>query len=286
MSVLQGSVYPAVLGSVSDLTAATVTCTVTAPDGSSPAVTVVKGLSDPKTATANVLATQVGTYLIVWGVTGLVTGAEQDQFTVVAPTLDLMSLPDLKDRLNMKATDSSKDAKLRGWLRAATEVVENITGPILPRTVVESFAGGQNTIVLSAEHVLAITSVTETYGPTSHLLTEQPLGASVDAYGYTWDRSTGVLTRRSAGGSLSSFAGGPGAITVTYRAGLSQISEDVQLAAAELISHWYRKQNVAYRAPSPYGPGEDDGAVMVGNYMVPNAVMELLEPLRRMPSIA
>lgn len=292
MAVLQGSVYVADLVGDSDLSSATVVCTVTAPDGTVAPYTPTFSAGDStkptikNVATVAILAAQLGDHLVVWGASGGVIGAQQDQFTVEAPSLNFMSLPDLKDRLHLKATDSSKDAYLRECLRAATGVVENITGPILPRTMVEHFDGGQTSIVLSAERVSTVTSVSETYGPIQHVLTEQPLGASVDAYGFTWDRATGVLVRRGAGGSLGRFASGVGNVAVTYRAGFATIPADVARATAVLIGHWFQKDTVAYRSPGPYGAQGGDDTVMVGNYEVPNAVLELLEPLRRMPSIA
>lgn len=286
MSVLQGSVYVAQLVSDSDLSAASVTCTVTAPDGTVTTTPTPSLDSTKRIASANVPAAQVGTYLLVWGATGAVVGAQQDQFTVEAATLDFLSLPDLKDRLNIKPTNTGKDVFLRECLRAATGVIENITGPILPRTVTEHFDGGQLAVVLTAERVSAVTAVSESTGPVSRVLTEQPLGASVDAYGYTWDRVTNVLLRRGAGGTATRFPAGYGNITVTYRAGTATIPADVARATAVLIGHWYQKDTVAYRSPAPYGAGQGDDTVMVGNYEVPNAVLELLEPLRRIPSIA
>lgn len=282
MTVLQGSVYPAQLLSDDDLTGATVTCTVTAPDGTNPTVSVDRTGTYPL---APVPALQIGTYLLVWTITGAVVGAAQDQFTVVAPQIDLLSLPELKDELALDPDDTEKDPKLRGWLKAATGVIENVTGPILPRTVTEVFDGGATTVILSSRWVASITSVTEYDSTSTTTLSEQTYGVPGTAAGYSWDRVTNILTRRDATGYRTFFRGGLGAVQVIYRAGLVTIPEDIQTATAELIRHWYRKNDTAV-VSGYYGPTQGDGAVMVGNYMVPNAVMELLEPWRRPPGMA
>lgn len=282
MSVLQGSVYEASLVSDSDLSAATVTCTVTAPDGTTP--TLPAPTITSTVATLPIPATIVGTYLLVWSSSGTVNGAQQDQFTCVPAEADLISLPDLKDQLRITATDSREDTQLRAWLRAATNVVENITGPLRVRTVVDVFNGGVAQIVLSDFWVTSITSVVEHYGSQSYSLTEQPLGASSTSYGYTWDRDSNLLTRRNGSGTATFFAPGMNSVVVTYRAGFPVMPDDIQMATTELIRHW-RNRARPYQS-GPYSSSQnDDNVAMAPNYLVPNAVMEILEPRRRPPSI-
>ena len=287
MSVLQGTVYAAELLAGTDLTGATVTCTVTAPDLTTVTYSTGAGTVTVTVAAAvvTVPATQVGTYLLVWSVSGLVSGGQTDQFTVVAATADLISLTDLKDELNLSASDTSKDAKLRRWLKAATSTIENVTGEVTVRQVTETFDGGSSYVVLSARWVTAITSVVETWATVNYTLTNQPLGASVDAFGYTWDQRTNTITRRTFGGAAACFQPGLRTVAVTYQAGMPSIPDDIQLACAELIKHWYRKSEVAFRTTAFGAGGGDDDYNMPGNYMVPNAVMELLEPWRRPPGI-
>lgn len=279
MSVLQGSVYGAELVADDDLTAATVTCTVTAPDLtiSTPLVSI-----SGTVASAPVPATQVGTYLIVWSSSGTVVGSQQDQFSCKPAVPDLMSLPDIKEELNIRQTDTTKDAKLRRWLSAANGQIENITGPIRPYPQTDYFDGGTEYVVLMARWVSAITSVKENWTGTDYTLTEQPVGASTDSYGYTWDRDTNTIYRRLTGGQAAMFQPGRRSVAVSYTGGLLTIPDDIQLATAELIKHWYRKSQ-PYQGGA-YGANQGD-AEPVGNYMVPNAVLELLETYRRPPGI-
>lgn len=282
MSVLQGSVYTAQLVSETDLSGATVTCMVTAPDGTTtPAgVPTVVG----KIASVPIVAVSAGTYLLVWSVSGPVNGTQQDQFTAVPAEVDLISLPDLKDQLRITATDSREDTQLRAWLRAATNVVENITGPLRVRPVVDVFNGGTAQIVLSDFWVNSITSVVEHYGSQSYALTEQPLGATTTSYGYTWDRDSNLLTRRDGSGNATFFAPGMNSVVVTYRAGFPVMPDDIQMATTELIRHWRNRARPYSSGPYSSGQGDDDVA-MAPTYLVPNAVMEILEPRRRPPSI-
>ncbi len=285
MSTLQGSAYTSTYTSAGALTSATVTCKVTAPDGTTttPAVTV-----SGSTGTVTISAAQVGSYLIIFTVTvgGVVTDVQQDQFTVVAPSLDLLSLGDLKSELRIAATDTTYDVKLRRWLKAATKVVEHVTGPILPRSRTEVFDGGNDTIVLPFRWVQSIQDVHETRGVINYTLTEQPLGQAVNAWGYTWDRNTNHIVRRTSTSAPMLFPDGVEVVSVSYTLGMATIEADIQMAAAALIEHWFKKSSQPSRGFNTGAPetAQEEG-VMVLNYFVPNAVMELLDPWRRRPAV-
>ena len=156
MSVIQGAVYAATYTNAVALTGSTVVLTVTAPDltTTTPSVTV-SGV----TATASVPGGLVGQYLLLWTVTGTVTDAQQDQFSTVAAALDLVSLSDIKQDLRIAATDITYDAQLRRWIKAATGVVERITGPVTPKTETYWLDGTGIFLVLPRRWVMSITSL-------------------------------------------------------------------------------------------------------------------------------
>lgn len=279
MSVLVGAAYSAQYVASSSLSGSTVTLTVTAPDGttSTPTVTV-----SGQTATATVPAAQAGAYLLLWSVTGALTDAQTDQFTAAAPTLQLLSLGDLRDQLNINPADTSGTAKLRRFLQSATDVVQNITGPILPQSITRQFDGEGTFLVLPERWVSAISSVVETRGITNYTLTEQPLGHSVDAFGYTWDRQTNKIIRRAYGGAVALFPPGLGVVAVGYTAGMATIPQDISDATGELIRHWWSHGQQPFRGVFQATPGDDDGGtVTVMGYAVPNRVNEMLAPYRR-----
>jgi hypothetical protein len=276
MSVLQNDVYAATYsipgGSVAG---STVTLTVTAPDGTLSTPTVTPAAI----STATVPATQVGSYLLVWKSSGTVVDVYQDQFSVVAPALMLLSLYDLKDQLNLVQTDATQNPKLLRFLASAKDVVESITGPIVSAPVARAdvFDGGGESIVLPFRWVKAITTVTETIGAVQYTLTEQPLGSfPVDGYGYTWDRTINKITRRVSGVE-SRFPLGIGNVVVTYMPGMTSIPQVIQDACGELIRHWWDHGQVAYA--SPFMPGDDaEQAINIMGYAIPNRVAEMLQP--------
>ena len=117
MSVLQGSGYAATVTGSSAPAASAATLTVTAPDLSTSTPAVVS--TGAPTFTSVVPATLVGTYQLVWTLTGAgATEVVQDQFTSesAASAATLTSLSRVKTDLN-KVNDTSKDVKLRQWLR-------------------------------------------------------------------------------------------------------------------------------------------------------------------------
>lgn len=281
MSTLLGGAYLAQYTVPGALAGTTVTLTVTAPDATVSTPAVIK--DNPCTAT--VPCTQVGTYLLVWSTTGTVVDVQQDQVTVERASLDLVSLSDLRDELNIAPADRTKDAKLRRWLKAATAVVEKVCGPILPASRTDVYDGGNSYIVLPFRWVQSIQDMHETWGATNFPLTEQPLGQPGTPYGYTWDRTINRIVRRAYGGSPAFFPHGTDVVSITYTVGMTTIPDDIQLAAAALVKHFYRKNEQPFRSAYAAQASDDAGMTMVGNYLVPHEVMELLDPWRMPPGI-
>lgn len=279
MSVLLGGSYLSTYRAPSALGTNTVVLTVTAPDGttSTPAVTVATS-----SATATVTPTIAGAYLLLWTVTGTFTDAVQDQFTATAVQLGLISLGDLRDQLNIGAADTTGDAKLRRFIQSATDVVENITGPLLGQVRTEYFDGNRTTVVLSPRWVQKITLIQETLGTTTFTLTEQPLGGAFSQYGYTWDQSTHTITRRAMGITFW-FPPGERNISVTYEQGINPLPQVISDAAGEIIRHWWDHGQQPFAAPFIT---TDEGDVPVSNglgFAIPNAAIEMLDPYQRGP---
>lgn len=281
MSTWLGDIYAA---SYTAPQTATVVLTVTAPDGTVSTPTVVSSAAPAYTAT--VPTPQIGTYLLVWSASGAVVDVFVDQFTVVSPSLALISFSELKDQLNISVTDTTGTAKLRRFMQSASDVVQNITGPILGQMRTEFFDGHRETIVLSPRWVQSITTITENLGTTVFTLTEQPLSAgNFTQYGYTWDRDTHKITRR-ANGLTAWFPDGRGNVAVTYKQGINPLPQDITDATGELIRHWWENGQMPGRASFQAQGGDDDGAIMVMGYAVPNRVIEMLKPYERGPSAA
>ena len=287
MPVLQGDAYIAsYAASGGTLAGATVTLTVTAPDGttSTPAASVN---ATAGTALATVPAAQAGSYLLVWLVTGSVTDVEQDQFTALMPALELISLTDARDEVGLDPNDHTYDAKLRRWIHAAADVIEHVCGPIRGQARTDFFDGDTTFVVHPYRWVKALTAVSETRGITVYPLTEQPLGSSVNAFGYTWDRTVNKIIRRGYGGGVVLFPPGEQIVRVDSLLGFATIPTDIQMAAADLVAHWYKRSLTPGGGTRIGYPGTESAGdeMRVGNYLVPNATMELLSPWTRRPGI-
>lgn len=281
MSTWLGDIYSA---SYTAPQAATVVLTVTAPDGTTSTPTVVTTAAPIYQATVS--TPLAGSYLLVWSASGAVVDVFVDQFTVVPPSLALISFSELRDQLNITTSDSTGNAKLRRFMQSASDVVQNVTGPMLGQVRTEFFDGARSTVVLSPRWVQSIVSITEVLGTTVFTLTEQPLAAgSFTQYGYTWDRITHKIIRRSSG-LAGQFAAGSGNIAVTYKQGINPLPQDITDAAGELIRHWWQNGQQP-RSVNFTNPGADDdtGVVNSMGYWIPNRVNELLAPYARGPVI-
>lgn len=194
--------------------------------------------------------------------------AHSDVFDVrpAAPAL-LVSLADAKAHLNIPASHTADDEELRGFIEAATAVVERHVGAIVPTDHVETFDGGREAVVLSHAPVLAVTSVTED-------------GAAVGPDGYTLDTTSGVLRRRMG---IAPYCWRPGvdAVTVAYTAGRTSVPAHYSRAALIIIRHmWETQRNAGGGRPGLGEEAPDSYTVSPRAYTVPYRAVELLgEPV-------
>lgn len=244
--------------------AGTVVLTVTAPDGT----TSTPAVSGSSTYTATVSAAQAGRYTARWVSTGATVAAHVDVFDVwpTDPRL-IISLDDAKAALNI--TTTTHDDELRLYVAACTDVIEDIAGPVLRRTLVETFDGAGDSLPLSAR-ALSVTSVTED-------------GVTLAASDYVLNAGTGVVTR-VAGTTPLLWSPGCQNVTVTYVAGASSVPPHVVLAARELLRHLYAQGQQGSRPA--FGSSEADMASTPSGFAVPLRVLELLAPRRAVPGLA
>jgi hypothetical protein len=241
------------------LTDATVVLTVTAPDGtvSTPPV------NHPSTGTYNADVTfdQAGDWLRVWSTTGAVVSSNVDQVHVIAPTLRIVGLAEVKEHGNI--TSANSDSELLDFIGTAQQMIEDLVGPTVPQTFTQT-AGGRRTIWLDRSPVLSVTSVTE-------------YGATVSPGLYAVDLTAGTLTRLDR---RCWYADPAFPLTVVYRAGRTPIPEGIRWAAKELtISLWRSTQ--AQRG----GRGRGDLPDTPTGYALPNRVKEALEPFLLIPVV-
>lgn len=208
------------------------------------------------------------------------------QFTAagvdVNPTY-LATLAEFKTAINDTSGSTTNDVEYQSFLDAATAVVENITGPIIPRTVTELHSGGMEYIVLRQRPVISVISLTEYTGTGAQALT---LATSLDLSGglsFTLDRETGTVIRRAAGYGYP-FPSGMDNVTVVYSAGYSVVPENIKRAALAQAAHFYQQTQLGGR-PAFNGGANSGGAATGFGYGVPYFVRQTLEPNERIPGI-
>lgn len=237
------------------LTDATVTLTVTAPDGTVSTPTV----NHPGTGlyNADVTFNQAGDWLRVWSTTGAVISVDSDQIHVTSPVLRVVGLAEVKEHGNITATNA--DRELLDFIGTAQEMVEAVVGVTTPRTITderlrqrpgEAFAWLQHTPVLEVTTVVE-NGVTLVAG--SHYL--------------LWP-DTGRLDRLPSGRWSCTDT------LVTYRAGRTPMPDAIRWAVKELTIHLWRSTQ-AQRGGRGRGEATNETAAAYG---LPNRVRDALVP--------
>jgi hypothetical protein len=253
--------------------AAVVAFTVTRPDGT---VFPLGAVVNPSVGSYYVDVIPDGTAYGIWSWSATVGGTVAQtvytgQFFVRSPGPRIVSLAEVKRHLNKSPGVTTDDEELRDWIDAAQIVVEGIVGPVMRRTVVETYYPRGEMIVLRTAPVHAVTSVVEEWGPDDvRTLASQP--AAPGPYGdddYSTDTTMRYLFRRS-GGWPRTF--GP-KVTVTYGVGPAVPAQNVRLATMELITHMWRGSQLASGTTRPRQDAPDPISLA---YAVPNRVRELL----------
>ncbi|MEE4546773.1 head-tail connector protein [Streptomyces sp. V4-01] len=262
-----------------------VSVAVTDPTGATTTPAAADGGGGLYTAVVPAVAAP-GVWRYRWTATAAgVNWADEGQFQVRPPGIEqVVDLASVKAHLNIN--DSRQDDELQGFILAAGDLTRNVVGPILPETHTEWHNGGSRTLTLDWLPLGSVQSVTEYIAATSWPLTEQPLGTSTDAYGYTVDVDTGQITRRAVGDAVP-FPYGIKNVCVVYTAGRGGVSPwAVRLGALELIRHLWQLTQQGGR-PQFGGADLDSGAGAVpSGFALPNRVLELWKPAKREPGIA
>lgn len=152
--------------------------------------------------------------------------------------------------------------QLEGYVAAATRVVEDLVGPVVPETRTWVCDGGSVALGLPDGHVSNVAVTVD--------------GVEVDAAGFTVDETAGIV--RSTG---AAFASGRQNVSVAYDVGyLDEMPGNVRLAVMEQVRFLWQtsRQGATRDAAVGYTPA---------GYAVPYLVIGLCEASdRRMPGFA
>lgn len=223
-----------------------------------------------------------GTYLFRWVASGAVSSTGTGQFDVDPQTRYIVSLEDAKAILNDTNMNDERTAKLQTFVAGATKVIEHLCTIIVPRAVTEYPHVYGGLVALDNRHVVSVESVHEGVNGVLTELVEDDFATAGAAYGY---RRKGSLIYRRASGVDCRFT--PGAdVRVIYTPGMDPVTEDVRLAAEELIRFWWQPSQLGVlNEAGPLGAA-GTGTVSVLGFLVPNAVKALLNPYGRGPEVA
>ena len=196
---------------------------------------------------------------------------------------NVLTRAEVKTHLNIATTDTTYDTELDSFTARAESAIANRVGPLAPTTGTESHDGGTHIVRTLYRPIQTITSITESYGAYNRTLTEQPLDGSngFNAYGYTVDRTDGVVVRRVSG-VAAPFAIGRRNVTVAYTYGWSTdgtsttLPADLDLAVLELIRAWWE----ASQRGGTVAPGRSGGTASAASVPAdfPAGVEQLLQP--------
>lgn len=257
--------------------ATAVTCTITAPDGSTATPSVTNsgaGLYD-----IAFTPTLSGRHTVRWVATGTNASAFTDEFTVRdLTTLPVISYDMALSHLNIPAA-SANEEELRRFIDAAQDLAENYVGAVLGRRViVETYDGQTDVLRLRSPRAISITTVVES-------------GVTLDASQYKLDDTgqrlyrltTSTISASSSFGAYGYWASGVNAVTVTYVAGYTVTPPAVQQGVLEILRHLWQTQRGAATVMNRMGSGDD--FYSASTYSLPRRAMELLDPAS-LPGIA
>lgn len=201
------------------------------------------------------------------------------------------SLAEVRTHLRYPVANTDDDATFQNiYIPAATDVVRQECGQIVPTEFDESYDGGCYELWLRNTPVIEVQLVQEGWGYTNYTLDfVQVNSTNTSSFAYSLDDpASGQLTRRSAGNVNIAFVGGSSNIRVVYVAGRQAVPAAVKLAALELIAHWWQNsQQRGTGISTAFDATAEDFTRTQGvagiNAGVPYRILELLKPYRRMP---
>lgn len=234
-------------------TGGTVAVAIKRPDGTTFSAPAVQ--RDGGGAFVTYVPDMAGRWFLAWTSTSP-TGAYTDIVDIwPADPRFLISVDDARAALGF-ATGNAPAAwltDLRLYIAAATPVIEDIVGPIVPKTYTQTVRKGWNFAALYEYPVDSITSVT--YADAT----------VVPSSDYTFNADTGLVNFNYST---------TGDAVISYTAGSVDIPPNVRLATRELVRHWFQQgqmtQNVGVQGDTAFTPGL--------GFAVPRRVMELCAP--------
>lgn len=197
----------------------------------------------------------------------------------MALATDVILLDDAQIAINAPTLSDDQAAQLETMVSAVSELLDNLCGPIVIRTVTDELHDANGSLIFLRNYpVASVTTVTEYLSGTGTVLTAE----AVDTSGGFLLRD-GVIARRS-GYSTTSWNG---TIKVTYEAGryasTATVESRFKQAAAQIVASEWANYSAAWTRGDPFAA--PDGGALFGE-SVQKIVNKWLANDRRPPGIA
>lgn len=189
---------------------------------------------------------------------------------------DIVTLDQIKSRLNLDPSDPSDDDELGRLANVATGVLRSITGgPLFTETITDERVRSDSdlALILRQRPLVSVTAIKAVWSGVAMTISDLDI-----------DYQTNIVRRRSQW----PFMGGTGAYLVTYTAGWGATAEDnpvafstFQEAALVIVGHMWEIQS----GPGTAVVGWAEGTVMPSAhapflagaaFAVPNRVLEIM----------
>jgi len=249
--------------------ASAVTCTISLPDGT----TSTGSVTNPSTGLYNCdfTPTQVGRHAVRWVATGTNASAYTDEFTVRDyAELGIVGLAEMKEYLNIPATDTTVDEELRSFIDAGSDLAESYVGQVLGRRTFtnELYDGGTEFIRIRNPKALSIISVYEN-------------DALVSSSNYVLDYTGQRLYRIGSGtlyatNSYGYWTAGMNNVKITYVAGYVNPPMAAKQGVLVIVKHLWETQRGAMNVMGRVLGGDE--LYSTPTYSLPRRAMELLDP--------
>ena len=186
-------------------------------------------------------------------------------------SLDVITYQEGLDAITVSTGSTTINSdSLALMITGVSRLLDRRFGPIVKRTITgERHSGGNNTIVMYQRPIDSITTCTEWWFNTPHVLLEEIPGAQ-HTFQYSLDGRKGMLYRREVGWDMAFWPGRRNVI-VDYVAGRFTDTESVdqlfkEAASITLASVW--RPQFGMRGP--------DAGPPVASFALPNAAEEIL----------
>jgi hypothetical protein len=219
----------------------------------------------------------------------------QVQENLVTPGgVQLVGLPEVKDHLFLPAFDRTHDETLTRMIEAVGPLIEDQTGPIIPKVYDEWYEGGHSTISLrhkpaygyGTEPVLNLLAVSEYRGPSEYTLSIVPTPTQGSVYSVMLNAELGTIVRRTSGGGTYAFWSDSShpqqSVHVVYESGQKSTPANVGRAALETIRWWFETTQAVGKGNLTQADAEMARPMVA----LPYHAVAMLAPSKRYPSLA